>query len=225
MEYKIIGNQLPAVICTLEAGESLITEAGAMSWMTDNMRMETKGGGMRKMFGRMLSGESMFQNIYTAEGRAGEIAFASSFPGAIMAVDVSREDIVAQKSAFLAAERSVELSMFFQKKMGAGFVGGEGFIMQRLGGHGIAFLEIDGAVQEYELAPGQRIIVDTGSLAYMSASCSIDVQTVKGAKNMFFGGEGIFNTVITGPGKLGLQTLSAQAVANTIIPFLPADRS
>ena len=192
MKYNIQGEPMPVVICHLEAGESMITERGSMVWMSANMRMETKAGGLGKALGRMFGGESLFQNTYTAEGGPGMIAFASSFPGAIRAVEITPNmPVIAQKSAFLAATPGVDLSIHFQKKVGAGFFGGEGFIMQKLSGHGMAFLEIDGSAVEYTLAPGQQIIVDTGNLAMVDATCQIDIQTVRGAKNVLFGGEGL----------------------------------
>ncbi len=222
MKYRIEGGQLPVVICQLDAGETILTEGGAMSWMTPNMNMETKGtGGLGKSLGRMLAGDSLFQNRYTAKGGPGEIAFASSFPGSIVALDISQEPIVAQKSAFLASEESVNLSVFFRKKFAAGFFGGEGFIMQKLEGRGMAFLEIDGSIVEYNLAPGEQLICDTGYLAYMSATCSLDVVSVKGMKNALLGGEGLFNTVITGPGKVALQTMPLSKVAAVLSPLLP----
>ena len=171
MKYNIQGEPMPVVICHLEAGESMITERGSMVWMSANMRMETKAGGLGKALGRMFGGESLFQNTYTAEGGPGMIAFASSFPGAIRAVEITPNmPVIAQKSAFLAATPGVDLSIHFQKKVGAGFFGGEGFIMQKLSGHGMAFLEIDGSAVEYTLAPGQQIIVDTGNLAMVDAT-------------------------------------------------------
>lgn len=226
MEYQIEGAPLPVVICQLEAGETMLTERGSMSWMTPNMKMETStNGGLGKAFGRMLSGDSIFQNRYTAQGGPGMIAFASSFPGSIRPFSIAPgREIILQKSGFLAAESSVELSVFFQKKLGSGFFGGEGFIMQRLSGHGLAFAEFDGHVVEYDLAPGQSIVVDTGYLAAMDATCSMDIQVVPGVKNMFFGGEGVFNTVVTGPGKVYLQTMPISAVAGVIRPFIPTGK-
>lgn len=222
MRYKIEGTPLPVVICELNAGEQMITERGSMSWMSPNMKMETtSNGGIGKVFGRMFSGEAMFQNRYTAMGGPGMIAFASSFPGTILAVEITPDrPLIVQKSAFLASTTDVELSVFFQKKLSAGFFGGEGFIMQKLTGHGVAFLEIDGYTVEYDLAPGERLIVDTGYLATMDASCSMDIQSVPGVKNMLFGGEGIFNTVIIGPGKIRLQTMPINSVASSIAPFV-----
>ena len=194
-----------------------------MSWMSPNMEMTTNaGGGIGKMFSRAFSGESIFQNVYTARGGAGLIAFASSFPGNIMPMQVSAgKSIVAQKSAFLASESGVDMSIFFQKKLGAGFFGGEGFIMQKLSGNGLVFLEIDGSVIEYDLAAGQSLLVDTGYLAAMEETVSIDIESVKGIGNALFGGEGLFNTRITGPGHVWLQTMPISAVAGSIRPFIP----
>ena len=223
MEYKIQGETTPVVICQLSPGESMITEKGSMVWMTPNMEMETSAGGLGKAFGRMFSGESIFQNIYTARDGSGMIAFASSFPGSIRAVEITPDrPIVVQKTAFLAAQREVDLSVFFQKKLGAGFFGGEGFIMQKLSGRGTAFLEIDGDAVEYDLGPGQQMIVDTGNLAMMDATCSLDIQAVKGVKNMIFGGEGVFHTVVTGPGRIVLQTMPISALAGAVASVLPS---
>ena len=222
MTYQIQGEPMPVVICQLAAGETMITEKGSMVWMSPNMKMETAAGGIGKALGRMFSGESVFQNRYTAQNGEGMIAFASSFPGSICAVEITPEHpVIAQKSAFLAATDGVELSVHFQKKFSAGFFGGEGFIMQKISGRGIAFLEIDGSAVEYDLAAGQQLIVDTGNLAMVSDGCSIDVQTVKGVKNVLFGGEGLFNTVVTGPGKVTLQSMPLSSFANSIASVLP----
>ena len=223
MEYKIEGTPLPVVICQLNGGESMITERGSMSWMSPNMQMETTtGGGLGKALGRMFAGEALFQNRYTAQGGPGMIAFASSFPGSIRAFEIAPgRELIVQKSGFLAAESTVELSVFFQKKLGAGFFGGEGFIMQKISGRGIAFTEFDGHVVEYDLMPGQSMVVDTGYLAAMDATCSMEIQAVPGVKNMVFGGEGIFNTVITGPGHIYLQTMPISQVAGVLRPFMP----
>ena len=217
MKYQIKGEPLPVVICTLEAGESVICESGAMSWMSPNMQMETVGGGVGKMFGRMFAGESLFQNRFTSAGGAGMIAFASHFPGSIRAVEITPDKpIVVQKSAFLACEPGVELSVFFQKKLGTGFFGGEGFIMQKLSGSGTAFIEIDGHAMEYELKPAQQLIIDTGYLAMMDHTCQMDIQAVKGVKNVLFGGESLFNTTVTGPGRVILQTMPASSFAGML---------
>lgn len=224
MRYEIVGEPLPVVTCYVNAGETLITERGSMSWMTPNMKMETStNGGIGKALGRMFSGDSMFQNRYTAMGGEGLISFASSFPGSIRALQISPgNNMIVQKSAFLASESGVELSIHFQKKFGAGLFGGEGFIMQKLSGQGVAFIEIDGFAVEYVLQPGQQMVVDTGYLAAMTESCRMEIQTVPGVKNMLLGGEGIFNTVVTGPGKIILQTMPVSNVAATIRPFIPS---
>ena len=222
IRYEIEGGNLPVVICYPEAGQTLCTESGAMSWMSPNMRMDTNtGGGIRKVLGRLFSGESIFFNEYTAEGGSGMIAFASTFPGSIIAYQVSSGNgIIVQKRGFLAMEKGLELSVFFQKKLGRGFFGGEGFIMQRITGNGMVFLEIDGHCKEYDLGIGESIIVDTGYLAAMSETCTMDIQTVKGAKNMFFGGEGFFHTRITGPGKVYIQSMPLINTAHALSPYL-----
>ncbi|MBQ4506740.1 MAG: TIGR00266 family protein [Firmicutes bacterium] len=222
MKYDIKGEPMPVVICELDSGEKMITESGSMVWMSPNMGMETSAGGFGKAFGRMFSGENIFQNIYTANGGPGMIAFASSFPGSIKAVEITPDKpVVCQKSAFLAATAGVELSVFFQNKALTGFFGGEGFIMQKLSGKGIAFIEIDGSDVEYDLGSGQKLIVDTGNVAMVDSSVSIDIQKVSGVKNVLFGGEGLFNTVLTGPGKVVLQTMPLSSFANTIAGVLP----
>ena len=222
MQYEIRGGSFPVVICTLENGETMITEKGSMSWMSPNMQMQTQGGGLGRMFSKAFSGESMFQNHYTSRGGPGMIAFGSSFPGQIKVLDIRPgQEMIVQKSAFLASEPGVELSIFFQKRLGAGFFGGEGFIMQRLSGQGTAFVEIDGDLVEYELMPGQQLIVDTGNVAGFSSTVRMDIQSVSGAKNVLFGGEGLFNTVLTGPGRVWLQTMPIYNVANALKPFLP----
>ena len=208
MKYEITGSSLPVVVVTLDKGETIHSERGAMSWMSDGLEMKTNaGGGIGKAFSRMFSGESIFQNTYTASKDGDFIAFASSFPGEILAFDVSKGTIIAQKTAFLAREESVNMSIHFQKKFGSGFFGGEGFIMQKFEGKGMIFLEIDGSIKEYDLAPGESIILDTGYLAAMTETVKMDVVTVKGVSNVLFGGEGLFNTKVTGPGHIWVQTM------------------
>lgn len=222
MNYEVKGGNFPAVICQLDANESMITEGGAMSWMSPNMVMQTKGNGLGKMLGRMFSNERIFQNVYTAQGGAGEIAFASSFPGDITALEITPgNEYIIQKSAFLASTTGVDLSVYLQKKFSAGLFGGEGFIMQKLSGNGLAFIEIDGSAIRYQLQPGQQIIVDTGHVVMMSASCKMEIQSVKGVKNVLFGGEGLFNTVVTGPGEVVLQTMPTVKLAQALIPYMP----
>ena len=221
MQYEIRGGNFPVVVCRLSNGEKMITEKGSMVWMSPNMQMETVGGGLGKMFSKAFSGESMFQNHYTARGD-GMIAFGSSFPGQIRAVEIAPgQEMILQKSAFLASEAGVELSIHFQKRLGAGFFGGEGFIMQRLSGRGVAFVEIDGELVEYELKPAQKIVVDTGNVAGYSPSVQMEIQSVPGMKNKFFGGEGLFNTVLTGPGRVWLQTMPISNVAASLRGYFP----
>ena len=206
IKYNIEGGNLPVVICQLEPGQSVCTESGAMSWMTPNIKMDSNtGGGLKKMFGRLITGDSLFMNEYTAVGGTGMIAFASSFPGSIIPDQITPGNaLIVQKGAFLAMEKGLNLSIHIQKKLGKGLFGGEGFIMQKISGSGIAFLEIDGYCKEYRLGVGQSLIVDTGYLAAMTESCTLDIQPVKGAKNIFLGGEGLFHTKVTGPGTVYL---------------------
>ena len=221
MNYEIKGGNFPIVVCNLKKGEKMITEKGSMVWMSPAIQMETTGGSVSKMFSKAFSGESIFQNIYTAQADA-MITFGSSFPGRVVPVEIAPgKELIAQKSAFLASEIGVELSIHFNKKIGAGFFGGEGFIMQKLSGHGTAFIEIDGDLVQYELKPGQKIIVDTGNVAAFDSTVSIDIQKVPGVKNILFGGEGLFHTVLTGPGKIWLQTMPIVNVANSIRPYIP----
>ena len=244
MRYEIKGGSFPIVVCQLESGEQMITEKGSMVWMTPNMQMDTRGGGLGKMFAKAFSGESMFQNIYAARGQ-GMITFGSSLPGQIKAVEIGPgREMILQKSAFLAAEAGVELSIHFKKKIGVGLFGGEGFIMQKLSGRGMAFVEIDGELVEYELGPGeqlvvtiddsgtvcaveyelgagQQLVVDTGNVAGFTAGVQMDIQAVSGVKNALLGGEGLFNTILTGPGKVWLQTMPICSVAMSIRPYIP----
>ena len=222
MKYEIEGGHLPVVICYPEVGQTLCSESGAMSWMSPNMKMETNsGGGFKKAIGRLFSGESIFMNEYTPEGGAGMIAFASTFPGSIIPYEVTPGDgLIVQKRGFLTMEKGLDLSIYFQKKLGKGLFGGEGFIMQKITGNGLVFLEIDGHCKEYDLGVGESIIVDTGYLAAMTESCTMEVQMVKGAKNMFFGGEGLFHTKITGPGKVYIQSMPIINIAERLSPYL-----
>jgi len=222
MRYEIKGDSLPVVICELEAGEQMVNQGGAMSWMTPNMSMSTEGGGsLGKALGRMFSGEKIFRNVYTANGGPGMIAFSSSFPGSIVAVEVTPDKpVILQKSAFLAATPGVNSEVFFNRKVSTGLFGGEGFIMQKWSGSGLLFVEVDGSAVEYELGPGETMVISTGDLAMMDATCRMDVETVKGAKNVLFGGEGLFLTHVTGPGKITLQTMSAGDLASRLAPYM-----
>lgn len=227
MKYEIEGGNLPVVICHLEAGESITNQSGSMAWMSPNVSMNTEGGGsFGKALGRLFSGEKIFRNVFTAEGGEGMIAFASSFPGNIVPVEITPDKpIIVQKGSFLATTMGIQTEIFFNKKVGVGLFGGEGFIMQKLSGTGIAFIEVDGSAFNYTLEAGQKILVDTGCLAMMEASCNLDIQTIKGAKNIFFGGEGLFLTELTGPGKITLQSMPLSEFANRLAQYMPQSSS
>lgn len=216
METKIIGDMLPAVICKLKKGETVLTENGGMSWMDNDITMKTTtNGGIMKGLGRAFAGESIFMNTYTAEKDDVEIAFSSCFPGQILEFNLAEgETIIAQKRAFLCSEKTVDISMKFRKKLGAGLFGGEGFIMQKITGPGKVFLEIDGNVIKKELAEGEKLKIDNGYVAAMTENVKLDIETVKGVKNIVFGGEGLFLTTLQGPGTVWLQSMPIAKLAS-----------
>lgn len=222
LNYKIFGDNLPAVSIRLNRGESIFTQSGGMAWMDNNITMTTNmQGGLMKGIGRMFSGESLFMATYTANANDQEIVIASTFPGHIICIDVGQIPIIAQKGAFLCAQPSVTLSAYITKSAGAGFFGGEGFVLQRMNGNGLVFLELDGSVVERVLEPGETIKVDTGNIAAFEESVSYHAEMVKGFKNILFGGEGLFLSTLTGPGKVWLQTITVPGFAKQIIPFIP----
>lgn len=222
MNYEIRYEPFPVLVMNLDNGEEVQCQSGAMSWRTPNMEMQTStGGGIGKLFGRVFSGEHAFVNKYISHGQ-GMIAFSSDFVGRILAIEVKPgKDFVVQKSGYLASFGNVEQSVFFQKKLGAAFFGGEGFIMQRFSGNGLVFVEIDGYCEQIDLAAGQQLVLSTGYLAAMDSSCQMDIQTVKGAMNVLFGSESVFNTIVTGPGKIYIQTKPISQVANALKPYFP----
>ena len=222
MNYEIFGGNLPAVTISLENGEAIYTQSGGMTWMSADINMETNmKGGMMKSLGRMISGESLFMATYTATGSGQSITIASTFPGNIIALDVAQGPYVCQKSAFLCAQPDVELAAYVNKSIKAGLFGGEGFVLQELKGSGMVFLEIDGSVVEVDLAPGEKLKVDTGNVAAFEQRVTYNVETVKGFKNILFGGEGLFLTTVEGPGKVWLQTMTASELASKLVPFMP----
>lgn len=224
IRYEIEGGSLPVLICYPEQNQSLCTQSGAMSWMSPNMQMITNsGGGFKKALGRLFAGESLFMNEYTPQGGTGMIAFGAALPGKIIPYEVTPgNSIILQKSAFLAMEKGLDLSVYFQKRFGTGVFGGEGFVLQKVSGNGTVFIEIDGYCKEYVLGIGESIVVDSGYLAAMTEGCTMDIQSVKGVKNVLFGGEGLFNTVITGPGKVYVQSMPAVTLAERLLPYLPS---
>ena len=223
MKYEIIGDAFPAVKCHLEKGEVMKCEGGSMSWMDRGITMSTEGGGgLGKAFSRAVSGESVFFNHFTCSVDQGEIAFASSFPGRVIPIELGAgQSIIAQKTAFLACEESVDVAMHFHSKVGAGVFGGMGFIMQKFTGPGTVFLEIHGGLESYELAAGEEKVVDGPHLAIIGSGVEFEVETIKGMKNKLLGGNGLFNTVLRGPGKIWLQTIPVPTVAAAIAPYLP----
>ena len=225
MEYEIKGGSFPMVVCKLQKGETMKDESGAMAYMTSNVKMDTNtGGGLLKGLGRALAGDSIFLNFFTAEEDGAEIGFASYCPGKIIPIRLDgTNSIIGQKSSFLAAEEGVDIDMYFRKKFGAGLFGGEGFILQKFSGNGIAFLEIDGEVIEYDLQPGEKLFVDQGHIAAMDESVYFDIERVKGAKNLLFGGEGLFLATLKGPGRVWIQTMPIAKLAEAIIPFIPTN--
>ncbi|MBQ1901574.1 MAG: TIGR00266 family protein [Lachnospiraceae bacterium] len=221
MRYRIEGGNLPVLLVQLEQGEAIQCEAGGMSWMDDGLIMETHTGGIGKMLGRAFTGENLFTNTYIAQ-RPGEIAMASSFPGDIRAYEVHPgQTLICQKNAFMAMVGNVEMSVAFQKRLGGALFGGEGLIMQQFTGEGLVFIEIDGSSYEYNLAPGERKIIDTGNMVMMDGTCSMDVQTVNGIGNALFGGEGLFNTVVTGPGRVVVQSMPISSTAMKLYRYMP----
>ncbi len=220
MKYEIKNQPFTVLTLHMEQGESIKCQSGAMAWMSPGIQMETKTGGLGGMFKKALVGESLALNHYTA-AQAGELTLAKHCPGDIMVFNIGETPIIAQKTSFLAATEGVNMDIYLQQRAATGFFGGEGFLMQKYSGRGYAWLEIDGSVQERELAAGEKLIVDSGYVAAMEATCSMEIQTVKGFTNVLLGGEGLFNTVVTGPGKVWLQTMPINALAMNLYSYMP----
>ncbi|MCR4902885.1 MAG: TIGR00266 family protein [Butyrivibrio sp.] len=220
MQYQIMHQPFTVVTLQMNQGDSIKCQSGAMAWVSRGIKMETKVGGIGGLFKKALVGESIALNHYTAQ-EPGELTLAKHSPGDIVAYDVSNCPIIAQKSSFLASSENVNIDIYLHHKVGAGLFGGEGFIMQRLSGSGHVFLEIDGAVQEKTLAAGESIVIDSGYVAAMEETCKMEIETVKGFTNVFLGGEGLFNTVVTGPGKVWLQTMPINALAMSLYAYMP----
>ena len=227
MNYEIVGGSFPAVNVVLNEGETVITQSGAMAWSDAGVQMSTNAeGGLLKSIGRMFSGASLMFVRHTATQDEQAITFSASFPGSIRKFDVDADhEYFAQKSAFLVAEEGVTIDASVNKNFWAGLLGGEGFILQKFSGEGILLAEIDGSVVEIELEEGQQIKVETGHVAVFESTVSYDVESVSGFKNVLFGGQGLFLTTLTGPGRVWLQTLTAQDMAQKLIPYLPSASS
>lgn len=224
MQYRIVGDTMPAVEVILNNGEGMYTQSGGMAWMTEGIEMSTstKGGLLKGLGRKMLAGESMFMAQYTAKRDGATIAFASTVAGEVVPVDLAQhQGIILQKGAFLCATNGVQMNMKFTKKFSAGLFGGEGFILQEAVGSGLLFIEIDGDKVEKDLAPGEVLYVDTGNVVGFDASVTYEVQMIKGVGNILFGGEGMFNTKLTGPGKVILQTQNFNEFASRIIAMVP----
>ncbi|MBR1599198.1 MAG: TIGR00266 family protein [Lachnospiraceae bacterium] len=224
MQYEIVGSTVPAVEVTLNRGESMYTQSGGMVWQTEGINMTTNTkGGLMKGLGRMLAGESLFMATYSSETDGAKIAFGSTVPGDIIPVNLTgNPGIIAQKKAFLCAQEGVNVSITLTKKFTSGMFGGEGFILEDISGDGYAFLEVDGDKVIKELAPGEVIKVDTGNVVAFDKTVKYEIETVKGLSNIFFGGEGLFLTKLTGPGKVVLQTQNFNDFAGRIIAMMPS---
>jgi uncharacterized protein (TIGR00266 family) len=222
LKYQLIGTTLPAVTVELQPGQTVYSESGGMAWMSANVKMDTKAaGGLGKMIGRMFTGESLFLVDYTCAGGTGVVAFASEFPGKIVPIDLAAgQEIIAQKDAFMCAEKSVDVAVHFRKKLGTGFFGGEGFIMQKFTGPGLVFAELDGEIVEYTLEAGQTMMVDTGYVAMHEPTVDFDIEMVRGIKNIFFGGEGLFLARLRGPGRIWLQTMPMYNLARKVARYI-----
>ena len=234
IDYRLIGDDLQAVVVTLDPGEAVIAEAGGMMYMQDDIRMMTtldannQGGGLfGKLMGagkRILTGESFFITMFANEGgRRRDVAFAAPYPGKIMPVNLGDwgGTLLAQKDSFLCAARGIDVGIAFTRRIGAGFFGGEGFILQRLSGDGLAFLHASGTLTHIDLAAGESLRVDTGCLVAMSPSVTYDIKMVPGIKTALFGGEGLFFAHLTGPGRVILQTMPFSRLADRIIAASP----
>lgn len=227
LQYQIIGTTMQAVVLQLPSGQTVFSERGGMSWMSGNVAMQTNmEGGLGGAFKRMFSGESIFMVTFTPQGGTGLIGFSAEFPGKIVPLNLGPgQQMICQKDSFMCAERSVTLDVHFRRKLGAGFFGGEGFIMQRITGPGLAFVELDGEIVEYTLEANQVLKVDSGHVAMYEPTVNFDIEMVRGFKNVLFGGEGLFLTTLRGPGRVWLQTMPAINLAKKIAQYLPSNPS
>ena len=224
MKYKIEGTLMQLLEVDLQQGESVYTESGGMAWMGDgiDMKTDTKGGLMRGL-GRALSGESLFMTTYTCNVSSGKIVFTPEAPGKILDMYLEPgQSLICQKDSFMCAENSVKMEMFFRKKLGAGLFGGEGFILQKVTGPGMVFLEIPGEVKTYTLGANSHMKVDPGHIAVFEPTVSYDISMVKGVKNILFAGEGLFLASLHGPGQVWLQTMPIANLASKLARYFPS---
>jgi uncharacterized protein (TIGR00266 family) len=227
MKHKIIGNNLQLVTLEISQNDKIYAEAGSLVYMSDNVQMEAKmRGGLLSGLGRKLAGESLFLTEFTSSGDNGNIAFGGRAPGTIKHIKITAgKDFLIQKDAFLCAEDTVDISIAFQKRLGAVFFGGEGFILEKLTGEGNAFIHACGDFIEFDLKPQEVIKVDTGSVVGWDSTVSYSIERVKGIKTIFFGGEGLFLTTLTGPGHVLIQSMDLGNLASALMPFLPKQTS
>ena len=222
MKYEIIGENMPAAVCELEAGQGVFCEAGAMAWMDPQIEMRTEGGTFGKMLGRLFSGDKLMRNHYIAN-EAGSITFSSNYPGQILAVELNGNSIIAQKGSFLASDETVDMDIFMQKKIAGGLFSGEGFILQKFSGQGTVLIEVDGTAYTYELKEGEQKIISSGYLVMMDETCELDIKMVEGAANILFGEQGLFVTTVTGPGRVTVQTMPMTKMVQDMMPFIKTE--
>jgi uncharacterized protein (TIGR00266 family) len=225
LSYKILGTVQQSLIVDLPAGRAVYSDAGGMSWMTASVSMNTQGqGGLGGMLKRAVSGATVFIVDFTAEGAPGQVAFSTDFPGKVLAFELSGQSVIMHKHAFLCAEKSIQLDIFFTRKLGAGLFGGEGFVLQKLSGTGAVFAELDGDAIEYHLKAGEKMRVEPGHVAMFDASVTFDIEMIRGFTNILMGGEGLFLATLTGPGRIWLHSLTPSKVAHRLAAYLPSGK-
>jgi len=225
LPYRILGTVQQTLIVDLPAGRTVYSDAGAMSWMTASVAMNTQGqGGIGGMLKRAMSGATVFVVDFTAEGAAGQVAFSTDFPGKVLAFELQGQSIVMHKHAFLCAEKTIALDVYFTRKLGAGAFGGEGFVLQKLSGTGAVFAELDGDAIEYHLKPGEKMRVEPGHVAMFDDTVTFDIEMIRGFTNILMGGEGLFLATLTGPGRIWLHSLTPSKVAHRLAAYLPSSK-
>ena len=229
MEHKILGTVMPVLEMHLDPGESVVSESGELSWMSASIELHTStgGGGAKGLFGtlkRAVGGGGLFLTEYTAKGAAGVVAFASKVPGTIIPVEIGGTGYMVHRHGFLCGSPSVHVTVGFQRSLGAGIFGGEGFILQKLAGPAQAWVEFSGEVVAYDLQPGETLRVHPGHVGMFEERVSFDIVTVHGIRNVLFGGDGLFLAALTGPGRVWLQSLPLPNLAHALSPYLPSNQ-